>query len=91
MARTPHGESRHAEFDRPAQEAANDKTTAAEIYLDVESGYYVFVGARGRTHVFTSEGLHHTSFRTTKRNRLERQSSGKWERVERHELPNTLR
>ena len=50
-----------------------------EIYLDIETGYYVFVGMRGRTHIFTIENLHHTSFRTTKYNRFERQISGKWE------------
>ncbi|MBC7910809.1 MAG: hypothetical protein H7Y30_09940 [Pyrinomonadaceae bacterium] len=91
MKRTPHGKERHADAGRPASEAASDRETASEIYLDVESGYYVFVGARGRTHVFTLEGSHHTSFRTTQRNRLARREIGKWEQIERTELPESLK
>jgi hypothetical protein len=91
MERTPHGEERHEEADRPTSEAASDKETASEIYLDIESGYYVFVGPRGRTHIFTAKGLRHTSFRTTKQNRSERLESGKWERIERNELPDELK
>jgi hypothetical protein len=64
--RTPHGEERHEGGERPTAEAAQDKGSANEIYLDVESGLYVFVGARGRTHIFTEDGEHQTSFRTTK-------------------------
>lgn len=91
MERTPHGEERLEESDRPTSEASHDKEIATEIYLDVESSYYIFVGMRGRTHIFTAEGLHHTSFRTTKRNRSERQESGKWERIERDVLPDKLK
>ncbi|MGA9995498.1 MAG: hypothetical protein WBP93_08795 [Pyrinomonadaceae bacterium] len=91
MKRTPHGESSHADAGRPTSEAASDRAIASEIYLDIESGYYVFIGARGRTHVFTAEGLHHTSFRTTLRNRLARKESGKWGRIERDELPEAIR
>jgi hypothetical protein len=91
MKRTPHGRERHADAGRPTSEASSDRATASEIYLDVESGYYVFIGARGCTHVFTIEGLHQSSFRTTQRNRLARQTSGKWERRERAELPESLR
>lgn len=89
--RTPHGEERHADAGRPTSEAAGDKAAAQEIYRDVESGYYIFVGPRGRTHVFTAEGLHHTSFRTTKANRQQRQNEGKWERIEREELPDEVK
>ncbi|MDQ3749098.1 MAG: hypothetical protein M3367_08820 [Acidobacteriota bacterium] len=32
-----------------------------------------------------------TSFRTTRKNRFERQISGKWERVEREDLPKELK
>jgi len=91
MKRTSHGEERHAEEARPTSEALKDKAESNEIYLDVETGYYVFVGWRGRTHIFTAENLHHTSFRTTKYNRLERQMSGKWEIVLREDLPDTLK
>ena len=89
--RTPHGEERHEDEVRPTSEALRDKAETKEIYFDIESEYYVFVGEKGRTHIFTSEGLHHTSFRTTKRNRLERQSSNKWEIVSREDLPEKLK
>ena len=89
--RTPHGEERHDDPDRPTSEAASDRASASEIYLDLESDYYVFVGERGRTHVFTADGFHHTSFRTTRGNRLARVRDGKWERAERDQLPDTLK
>ncbi len=91
VKRTPHGEGRHADAGRPTSEAAGDKTTANESYLDIESGNYIFIGPRGRTHVFTPDGKHHTSFRTTRANRQSRVSSGKWERIERDDLPNELK
>jgi len=85
--RTQHGEERHEDESRPTSEALQDKAETNEIYLDIETGYYVFVGMRGRTHIFTIENLHHTSFRTTQKNRLERQFGGKWERIEREDYP----
>jgi hypothetical protein len=91
VERTEHGEQRHEDESRPTSEALHDKAETNEIYLDIESEYYVFVGEKGRTHIFTAEGLHHTSFRTTKRNRLERQTLGKWEIVLREDLPENLR
>ena len=89
--RTQHGEERHEDEERPTSEALRDKAETTEIYFDIESGYYVFVGSRGRTHIFTIENLHHTSFRTTKRNRFERQISGKWEIVSPDDLPEKLK
>jgi hypothetical protein len=77
MERTSHGKEKHEDKDCPMSEAAKDKANATEIYIDAETDYYVFVGARGRTHIFTSENLHHTSFRTTQKNRIERLISGK--------------
>lgn len=91
VKRTGHGEDRHSDAGRPTSEAASDQATASEIYLDIESGHYVFVGSRGRTHVFTADGQHHTSFRTTRGNRESRADAGKWERVERNELPEELK
>ena len=91
VERTEHGERRHEDEARPTSEALSDKAEAKEIYFDIESGYYIFVGEKGRTHVFTSDGSHHTSFRTTKRNRLERQTSGKWEIISREALPEELK
>ena len=89
--RTPHGQSRREEGERPTAEAARDKEAAREVYRDVESGHHVFVGPRGRTHVFTENGEHHTSFRTTRANREHRVEQGKWERVRRDELPDALK
>jgi hypothetical protein len=89
--RTSHGEERHQDEERPTSEALHDKAETSEIYFDIESEYYVFVGERGRTHIFTAEGLNHTSFRTTKRNRFDRQTSGKWELVSREDLPEKLK
>ncbi len=91
MERTKHGEERHEKGNRPTSEANNDKATSNEIYFDIESGYYIFVGAKGRTHIFTAGGEHHTSFRTTQSNRIERNLSGKWELIERIQLPETLK
>jgi hypothetical protein len=90
VKRTSHGEDRHADAGRPTSEAASDKATANEIYQDIESGYYIFIGQRGRTHIFLADGQHHTSFRTTQANRERRVSEGKWERLERNELPDEL-
>jgi hypothetical protein len=91
VERTEHGEERHEDESRPTSEALKDKSESSEIYLDVETGYYIFVGERGRTHIFTVENQHHTSFRTTQKNRFERQSNGKWERIERSNLPEKLK
>lgn len=91
VKRTEHGEQRHEEIERPTSEAEQDKAATSEIYFDIESEYYVFVGEKGRTHIFTAEGLHHTSFRTTKRNRSERLETGKWETIYRSDLPDDLK
>jgi len=89
--RTQHSKGRHADSGRPTSEAASDKAAASEIYQDVESGHYVFIGPRGRTHVFMVDGQHHTSFRTTRANRESRVDGGKWETVKRGELPDELK
>ena len=89
--RTPHGESHHEAGERPTAEAARDKAAAHEVYRDVKSGLYVFIGPRGRTHIFTADGEHHTSFRTTAANRRRRLGEGKWERVSRDELPDRVK
>ncbi len=91
MKRTSHGEERREDELRPTSEAFKDKSKANEIYFDIETDFYIFVGERGRTHIFNIENLHHTSFRTTKRNRFERQISGKWEIVFRKDLPDALK
>gem|GEM_PF-2786217 len=91
VKRTSHGEDRHADAGRPTTDAASDKAIASEVYLDIESSYYIFIGSRGRTHVFTKDGEHHTSFRTTQANRQDRVSAGKWEPIARGELPDELK
>ena len=89
--RTSHGEDRRADAGRPTSEAFSDKATTDEIYQDVGSGHFVFVGPRGRTHVFTADGQHHTSFRTTRANRRKRVREGKWERIERASMPDEVK
>lgn len=91
VKRTSHGEDRHADSGRPTTDAVSDKAIASKIYLDIESGYYIFIGPRGRTHVFTEKGEHHTSFRTTQSNRQNRVGIGKWEPIEHEELPDELK
>lgn len=91
VERTRHGEHRHAENDRPTSEAENDRSNTHEIYRDIESDYFIFIGPRGRTHVYTPGGQHHSSFRTKRGSRQNRSEEGKWERIERDELPESLR
>lgn len=91
MERTKHGNERHEDENRPTSEAHKDKESSNEIYFDIESEYYVFVGEKGRTHIFTADGEHHTSFRTTQSNRIERNLLGKWERIEETDLPEALK
>ena len=91
IKRSSHGTARHRDAGRPTGEAARDRIEATEIYRDVESGYYIFVGSRGRTHVFRENGAHHTSFRTTRANRNRRVSYGKWVRLNRKQLPFLLK
>lgn len=78
--RTEHGWERHSQGDRPTREALQDRENPREIYLDAETGHTVYVGNNGRTHIFTSDGQHHTSFRTTDNGRRERVLNGKWVR-----------
>lgn len=91
IKRTEHDKERHEETKRPTSEAEQDKTAASEIYLNIESMFCVFIGEKVRTHIFISEGLHHTGFRTTKMNRSERVKSEKWEIISRNDLPNELK
>ena len=88
--RTGHGRERHEEEGRPTTEASRDRQTAREVYFDMETGLFIFVGPHGRTHVFTADGRHHTSFRTTKANRWLRVKRGKWKPVARGALPEEL-
>jgi hypothetical protein len=80
--RTEHGQERHQQDDRPTAEAFQDRDNPHEVYHDVNSGYVIYVGLNGRTHVFTPDGRHHTSFRTTRRNRQQRIQSGRWMRIQ---------
>lgn len=69
LERTSHGQQRHAQADRPTQEAFRDRKNPRETYHDLDTCNWVFIGPRGRTHIFLPNGKHHTSFRTTKRAR----------------------
>ena len=79
--RTEHGQERHQQDDRPTASAFQDRENPLEVYRDIDSGYLIYVGPGGRTHVFTSDGRHHTSFRTTRQNRQRRLQSGRWRRI----------
>ena len=79
--RTEYGHERHQEDDRPTAEAFQDQAHPREAYHDVNGGYMIYVGAHGRTHVFTPDGGHHTSFRTTRRNPQQRVKLGRWIRL----------
>jgi hypothetical protein len=78
--RTEHGWERHLQGDRPTSQAIRDRENAREVYLDTETGHTAYVGNNGRTHIFTPDGRHHTSFRTTDNGRRERVLNGKWVR-----------
>ena len=80
--RTEHGQERHRQDDRPTAEAFQDREHSHEVYQDVDSGYTIYVGMNGLTHIFTPDGRHHTSFRTTRRNRQQRVQSGRWIQVQ---------
>ena len=80
--RTEHGQERHRQDDRPTAAAFQDREHPYEVYQDVDSGYTIYVGINGRTHIFTPDGRHHTSFRTTRRNRQQRVQAGRWMRVQ---------
>jgi hypothetical protein len=49
----------------------------------LDTGYYVYVGKSGRTHIFLADGRHHTSFRTTRKGRLKRVRQGRWRQLQR--------
>ena len=80
MKRTSHGKRRMQDPDRPSAYAQQDRGQPKEVYIDNEAGYFIYVGPNGRTHIFTPNGKYHTSFITTRRNRLSRISKGKWTR-----------
>ena len=79
--RTPHGLDRSQEEDRRTQQAFNDRDNPLEVYRDNETGNTVYVGKNKRTHIFTPEGMHHTTFNTTRANRISRVLRGKWTRI----------
>ena len=80
MRRTAHGKHRRQDPDRPSAYAQQDRLHPQEVYIDNKTGYLIYVGPHGRTHIFTAEGEYHTSFTTTRRNRLLRITKGKWTR-----------
>ncbi len=81
--RTEHGQERHEEDTRPTSEAFQDRNDPVEVYQDLDTGYYVYVGKSGRTHIFLADGRHHTSFRTTRKGRLKRVRQGRWRQLQR--------
>ena len=81
--RTEHGEERHEDDSRPTSEAFQDRGNPLEIYQDLDTGHYIYVGTGGRTHIFLADGRHHTSFRTTRKGRLKRVHQGRWRQLQR--------
>ncbi len=57
--RTAHGWQRHREGTRPTAFAFQDRDNPEEVY-EQEDGRMVYVGKRGRTHIFDKDS-HHTS------------------------------
>ena len=80
MKQTSHGKHRMQDSDRPSAYARQDRLQPKETYIDNETGYSIYVGPNGRTHIFTADDKYHTSFITTRRNRILRTSTGKWTR-----------
>jgi hypothetical protein len=80
--RTEHGWERHEQGDRPTREAFQDRQNPQEVYRDLTNGNMIYVGRNGRTHIFTSEGRHHTSFRTERSERRRNVKRGRWLRLE---------
>ena len=80
MKQTSHGKHRMQDSDRPSAYARQDRLQPKETYIDNETGYSIYVGPNGRTHIFTTDDKYHTSFITTRRNRILRTSTGKWTR-----------
>ena len=66
--------------DHPSAYAQQDRFQPKETYIDNETGYLIYVGPHGRTHIFTADGKYHTSFITTRRNRILQISTGRWTR-----------
>jgi len=77
--RTIHGWQRHREKSRPTELAFQDRENPEEVYQQ-EDGRMIYVGKRRRVHVFEGES-HLTTFRMSKRERLERVKKGKWRSV----------
>ncbi len=61
--RTVHVQDRRRQGDRPTRKALEDARAvqAGALFWDALHGTYVVLGPRGRTHVFSPEGLHITS------------------------------
>ena len=77
--RTVHGEQRHREGTRPTAYAFQDRNAPEEVY-EQDDGRMVYVGKRGRVHIF-EKNFHHTSFRMSARAREERVRQGRWRRI----------
>ena len=60
--------------DCPTAYARQDRLQPKETYINNETGYSIYVGPNGRTHIFTADDKYHTSFITTRRNRILRTS-----------------
>ncbi len=64
---------------RQTDHAFSDRDHPMEVY-EQGNGRLIFVGKRGRVHVFDGES-HLTSFRMSRRARHEKVKQGKWRRI----------
>jgi hypothetical protein len=82
--RTPHGQERASQGDRPTNKAWADAQQAGQgrMFYDTETGAYVVRGPKERIHLFLVGGdgklRAHTSFDNRSKNTGNRLKTGKW-------------
>lgn len=89
--RTPHGEERQEDESRPTSEALRDKAATNEIYFDVESEYYVFIGEKVGRIFLLPKGCTIQVFEQLNTTDWNAKHRGKWEIVIREDLPEKLK
>ena len=90
--RTDHASERAEEGTRPTGMAQGDleRLRPDRAFFDEQDRTCVVLGARGRTHVFSLEGLHVTSLRLERREIRARIDQKRWRPLERVELDGLL-
>lgn len=87
LRRTRHAEQRREE-QRPVQKAMEDALSARDdaIFFDLKAETFVVAGPKGRTHAFTAEGRHVTSFVMRPGAAEFRVQTGRWRAADPDEL-----